>query len=60
MALIYAMTSLLSNNKNVGDLLPLIELVSSVPAAVRHTQSEAEASRLIRFQRLVDYELRYH
>ena len=46
-ALIYAMaamTSLLRNNKNVDDL------VSSLPAAVRKTQDEAEAIQIDRFQ----------
>jgi hypothetical protein len=42
----YTMTSLLSNNKNVDDLLPLVELVSSLPAAVRHAQGEAEAIQI--------------
>ena len=46
MALINAMTSLLSDNKNVDDLLPLIELVSSLPAAARDNQSDAEASQI--------------
>ena len=46
MALIYAMTSLLNNNKHGDDLLPLIELVSSLHAAVRHKQGEAETIQI--------------
>ena len=61
MALINAMTSLLSDNKNFDDLLPLIELDNWCQvshAAVRDNQSDAEASQIDKISMIIKLRVR--